>query len=361
MDELEAILETGGAAAVEIAASALAERGGTVVKCANCANPMIGPYCAVCGQPLNTHRRTLGRLLHEVVKGSASLDSRILRTAGALLFRPGELTLAFVEGRTQRYLPAVRLYFFVSLLFFLALAISHIAIVQFALTSKPLSVAELTHELADADSPAEKSEITAEYNDGKTHYTIDSKLVFFRRVGEVKSEMSPDAHDRLATKTNKAIAKARKTKNSWAVQATLATLLKLASDPAALNGALTAWIPRALFLLLPAFAILLAVFYCRQRKTFYFVDHLVFSLNLHSFGFIALLAAALLAQLAPSWVVGVVLLIAGPLYLLLAMRRCYRQNWLWTGVKFASVGFVYTVFFLLPAFGAVIALSVLYG
>ena len=91
MDELEAILETGGAAAVEIAASALAERGGTVGHCANCGHPMIGPYCAVCGQPINTHRRSLGHLLHEFFKDIISFDSRILRTARALLLEPGEL------------------------------------------------------------------------------------------------------------------------------------------------------------------------------------------------------------------------------------------------------------------------------
>ena len=125
MDELEAILETGGAAAVEIAASALAERGGTVGQCANCGHPIIGPYCAICGQPINTHRRSLGHLLHEFFKDIVSFDSRILRTARAITMQPGELPKAFREGRTQAYMPAVRLYLFVSLIFFLMLSIIH--------------------------------------------------------------------------------------------------------------------------------------------------------------------------------------------------------------------------------------------
>ena len=54
MEEIEALLETGAVAAVEIAASSLAERGAAPVICPNCNKPLIGPYCAVCGQPHNT-------------------------------------------------------------------------------------------------------------------------------------------------------------------------------------------------------------------------------------------------------------------------------------------------------------------
>jgi len=63
-------------------------------------------------------------------KDIASFDSRILRTAIALFAQPGELSLAFHEGRTQRYVPAVRLYLFISLIFFLFLSITSTAILQ---------------------------------------------------------------------------------------------------------------------------------------------------------------------------------------------------------------------------------------
>ena len=61
------------------------------------------------------------------------------------------------------------------------------------------------------------------------------------------------------------------------------------TDPAALNGPLTDWMPRVLFLLLPLYALLLAVFHLRRRKDFYLVDHLVFSLSIHTFAFVALI------------------------------------------------------------------------
>src|SRR5882724_11123314 len=101
VDDLEAIVELSGAAAVELAASALAERG---ARAANCAN---------CGKPPHTHRRSVRSLVHDFVVDFVNFDSRILRTARALLFQPGELPAAFREGRTQRYVPAIRLYLFV--------------------------------------------------------------------------------------------------------------------------------------------------------------------------------------------------------------------------------------------------------
>src|SRR6185312_7910290 len=130
MDELEAILETSAASAVEIAASAMAERGQQVHPCPNCTKPMIGAYCAVCGQERDTHRRSVWGLIRLLVIDVVSFDSRILRTGYALVTKPGELALAFREGRTQRYLPALRLYLFVSLIFFLILGVTNIAIMQ---------------------------------------------------------------------------------------------------------------------------------------------------------------------------------------------------------------------------------------
>src|ERR1700730_3367707 len=112
-DDFGAITELGSVAAIELAASALAECGATPGKCKNCGAPVLAAYCAVCGQERETRRHTLWHLFHDLISEIASFDSRILRTLVALLSRPGELPLAFREGRTRRYTPALRLYLFV--------------------------------------------------------------------------------------------------------------------------------------------------------------------------------------------------------------------------------------------------------
>src|SRR5580698_5731277 len=83
--DLEVLLETGSAAAIELAASALAKDGKPVGPCANCGHPLIGAYCAVCGQPTNVHRRSVVGLMHELFVDVVNFDSRILRTTRALL------------------------------------------------------------------------------------------------------------------------------------------------------------------------------------------------------------------------------------------------------------------------------------
>ena len=363
MDDLGAILETGGAAAVELAASALAERGAKTVHCANCSEPLIGPYCAVCGQPHDTHRRTLKALLHDLVKDIISFDSRILRTARALLLEPGELALAFRDGRTQRYVPAVRLYLFISLIFFLTLGATRIAIVQFVPIVTPEKImVENGQAYAQMLGTKDKFHVPAFLNDGRPHFAVSvNNAVFFAPEGTLHPKLPAGALEDMTRRLKAAEAKSDSSLGSRILKVTRQTTTELAANPAALNGALSSWIPRALFLLLPLFALLMAAFYWRQRKKFFFVDHLVFSLGFHTFGFALLLVAAGLAQVMSDGVVAWLVIGALGLYLLLAMRRFYQQNWFWTGAKFITVSAIYTVFFVIPAVFGIFIASVFYG
>ena len=381
MEELGVIGETAGAVAVEMAVAALLERGGKVGPCTNCGSPMMGAYCGVCGQPIETHRRSVFTLLHDFVKDVASFDSRILRTARALLFQPGELSLAFREGRTQRYVPAVRLYLFVSLIFFLALSFFGIAIMQLTLShTTQQMVSDKNHNVFIVKNGV-RSQMTGFKSDDKGNvYLANNSLAtkpvpgmktngepsmlittqphFFTRIGSLNSE-----------RDNKALAIAlkelEKARNEtpgfahWMNDHVTRMFRALADDPASINGPLTEWIPRALIILLPLFALLLAAFYWRQRRKYYFVDHLVFSLNYHAFGFVVLLIAAGLAQILPAGIVAGGLFLWLAVYLLVGMKRFYGQNWFWTSAKFATVGFIYFSFFLVPALGLIILASIL--
>src|SRR5215471_431153 len=357
--DLEGLFELGGAAAVELAASALAERGAKTIACANCGEPLIGPYCAVCGQERDTRRRSVRDLVGALFEELASFDSRILRTMRALLVQPGELSLAFHEGRTRRYVPALRLYLFVSLLFFLFLSVTGIALLQFEMIARPekIVVKPGGQVFATTQDDPEPVPVPAYVNDGKQHYSINTEPVFLGRVGTVTVNLPAEALQRLQRKL--ADRMKRTGRNSWVGRDLMATFNRLATDPAAMNAPLTTWIPRALFLLLPAFALVLAGFYWRQRRRFFFVDHLIFSLNLHSFAFVALIAAAVAAQVITAAYVGWLLLIAIGAYLLLAIRRFYRQSWTMTVVKFLGVTAIYTAFFLLPAFGIILGIAFL--
>lgn len=52
-----------------------------------------------------------------------TFDSKIVRSFRPLLFKPGFLTTEFLNGRRVRYIPPLRMYLFVSILFFLLLSL----------------------------------------------------------------------------------------------------------------------------------------------------------------------------------------------------------------------------------------------
>lgn len=371
-DETEAIFELSAALAAELAASAVAKRGGSATSCNNCGTPLIGPYCAACGQPHETYRKSIGRLLWETLEHFVNFDSRLMQTMGALMLVPGELPRAFKAGQTQRYVPAPRLYLFVSLFFFLILSISGIALMQFEVNISPSAAVTIpeaglgfeigpkqqTEEYKVLEHKAEIGQITPEEVKQLKKYATGSSVRpwFFTRIGAVQSHIP----DEIGAQLSKALAQVEARPpglQRWVGKHFLQGITDLSKDPAAVNGPLTAWIPRVLFLLLPLFAALLWLFYWRQRKKFLLIDHLVFSLTLHTFAFMILILAALTVQAAPADAVGLAALLIIVAYFFFSMKWFYGQGWFWTTTKFLVVGFIYMFFFLIPALGLVIVAS----
>jgi hypothetical protein len=178
------------------------------------------------------------------------------------------------------------------------------------------------------------------------------------RLQKAQVNFAIDEGTKKSTAAKKAEAKQVK---GWFNTHVYGGLQRISRDPAALNEPLTTWIPRVLFLLLPLYALLCAAFYWRQRKKFYLVDHLIFSLSMHTFTFVALIIATGLAQLLSGGLVFLFLLGSIGLYVLLSIRRFYEQSWFWTSIKFLSISGIYTIFFLCPALFGVIVYSFLYS
>jgi hypothetical protein len=357
------------AAAVEVAASALAAQGHATIRCHNCGSPIIGPFCAICGQERDTHRRSVWSLMGDLFEDIISFDSRILRTGVALMAEPGEIAAAFREGRPHRYVPALRLYFFVSLLFFVILSASGLAIMQFQIVARPEKIVHNTNGYfvvsINPDPAVAKPDLVPvskkKAEEPGTKYEFSEQTHFFSPVGAYHSDLTPDARAKLLDDPQNGAPHSKAAQGGWTGRKITDAVSRLAADPAALNEPLTAWLPRVLFLLLPLFALLLMLFYFRKRKDFYYVDHLIFSLNMHSFVFIVLVVAVGVAQVLDSGWVAFGAVVAMGLYFLFAMKRFYGQSWFWTGLKFVSIGFLYCFFFLGPAMLAVIAASIFWA
>jgi hypothetical protein len=90
-------------------------------RCENCGSPLYGTHCYACGQPIKGMVRHFSSILGDFVDTVFNIDSRVLRTLGPLLTRPGFLSLEYFAGRRVRYVTPMRLFLFLSLIAFFAI------------------------------------------------------------------------------------------------------------------------------------------------------------------------------------------------------------------------------------------------
>lgn len=88
--------------------------------CPNCGHPLTADdrFCPRCGQENHSLKIPIGHLLYETVEGIFHFDNKFFRTLWQSITRPGLIVHDFLEGRRARYVPPIRLYIFVSVIFF---------------------------------------------------------------------------------------------------------------------------------------------------------------------------------------------------------------------------------------------------
>ncbi|WP_208002255.1 DUF3667 domain-containing protein [Luteimonas yindakuii] len=147
------------------------------------------------------------------------------------------------------------------------------------------------------------------------------------------------------------------------VDRTMGNWQRLTQDPRAIAQFLFGAAPATLFVLVPLFAVLLRVAYFFTRRPY--LEHVVIALYSHAWLMLALLLVFCASALGDwagtrvpaiasvlSWLV-VALVCAMPLYLLWMQRRVYRQAWWLTLLKYAVIGYVYTMLFGTVAVGVI--------
>ncbi|MBB3181779.1 DUF3667 domain-containing protein [Variovorax sp. Sphag1AA] len=87
--------------------------------CPTCKTGVLTPFCPLCGEePLKPIDLTLRGLAEKLSHALTSIDARVLRTARLLILRPGELTLAWTEGRRKPYVAPFQLFLVANVIFF---------------------------------------------------------------------------------------------------------------------------------------------------------------------------------------------------------------------------------------------------
>ncbi|MGO4700905.1 DUF3667 domain-containing protein [Dyella sp. 2RAB6] len=380
------------------------------VHCANCTAPMQGEFCHHCGQSIHTVLKPVHHMFEDTLETILHVDGRVLHTLPPLMTKPGFLTLEYFSGRRQRYVPPFRLMFVLCLLAFF---LTHIAVDVLVSHAKDFSPGvhtdrhqfddlktadEVRHALDEQLADLQQARSTVANVPGadaglvKAEKTLRKQAE--RRIAKIDAANAPGASGSAAAPAAAASAPAvassaeAPAKNddveledmlgqrdhvriAWLPEfmntrlehaaANLSANIKgwKSPDPgvreqatervkAGIFGAL----PQTMFVLMPAFALLLKLFYIFKRRLF--MEHLIVALHSHAFLFASVLLWVLLALLK-SWItphaawagyllgwVEIALAVWAPVYLLLMQKRVYRQGWPMTVLKFLMVGWCYT-------------------
>jgi predicted RNA-binding Zn-ribbon protein involved in translation (DUF1610 family) len=294
------------------------EPGADEPRCPNCGTVTTRNFCPECGQECISVRLSLRDLAHEFLDDHVGWSTKVPRTMGRLLFRPGALTRDFIDGRRARYLSPLRLYLSLSVIFFLVVA-------------SPPSWASKTNAK------------TTTNREGIFHFNSGTGVDVNSAARD--SETTAARNARIATADSLEAAIVRHAPDTTTLEGRVkAMFLHRNAAYARLDsreqkelfvGGITRRMPNVMFVLLPLFALFLKLLYWRRRR--FYAEHLVFGLHTHAVAY-ALLTLGILTPWPSTrkW-----LLIACMLYFVLALRHVYGGGIVKTLAKSVALGTAY--------------------
>jgi hypothetical protein len=259
--------------------------------CRNCEVRTIGRYCHKCGQDVfaDTEQPIFG-LLSQFLNKVFALDGRTPKTLGNLMWRPGFLSNNYRAGKIVKYVHPVKLFWFSTLIFF------------------ALMISQLNEGLKKEKEVKTEQEQTT----SKKNTTVS--------INFPKNESSENDGE----------------------ESTEEEVLSMLSHGVSY---LAKFGPFVAFLLIPVFALLLALFYWRNK--FFYMYHLVFALHFHTFLWLFFSVVIIVNIIFPnvnfpSWI-GTLISFTPSVYLSIAMRRFYQtKRWtaIWKAILISILYFI---------------------
>jgi hypothetical protein len=307
--------------------------------CPNCSELLWGQYCANCGQRARMRMITFWELVRDAGDLLASIDSRLWRTLGLLMFRPGRLTLDYLQGKRARFVPPVRLFIATSIVFFFIATLNtrfqigpDADVIVFGPPTETAAELLETPDPGQAGVERPRGQVTT--SGGRGGVNIDERCnVDYTGAPEWLARLLPPER---AVEICERI---------------------MVDHGRSFGRALMSNVPAMMFLFLPLMAVVMKLAYPLSGR--YYAEHLLFLVHFHSFFFLLNIAvagarwssqAASLGEavLTPFTVLAYVYV---PVYLFRAMRRVYGQGYLATSFKYVLLGFSYLIALLFTFLG----------
>src|SRR5688572_726302 len=285
-------------------------------KCPNCNYTFgaVNNYCANCGQENHDLNMPFSHVVLEVLEGTFHFDTKVFRTLKLLLFKPGRLTAEFIQNRRAPYVPPIRLYIFVSFIFFLVLA------------------ADVLHKGDEAAAAVSETE-TVEIADGIkiTRREMGRQGPIAFDFGDMNSEEIKTMHQWPDARLNESLKTSGFETTDFNRTAVRKLSKFLAYDKDVQMHKFIKMLSVLMFLLMPLFALIMKSAYFRHK--IHYIQFLIISLHYHCFVFL-ILTTAFLLEVVFGWNVFITAaMFISLLYLLLEQRFLFRQKLLKTILK----------------------------
>jgi hypothetical protein len=357
--------------------------------CLNCGTILEGKFCHNCGQENLEMKESFGHMLNHAVSDYFHFDYQFFNTLKPLFLEPGLLTNEYLAGRRAQYLHPVKMYIFISFVFFVLFFKSaehditevkrnkqseqkvsekaKTAIDKGISANKNLTAEQkkvlaesiktyvpdtLTKQInADLEKDAKKNKTNNVANDGGFVFYGDDNINKFATYDDYLAAQAKTP----AVKRDNMLERYLVKKNyDWRSQGKKATEVLMEGFE---HNA-----PKMMFLLLPLFAVILKLAFWKNHKLY--VEHLIYAIHLHCFLFLFLIATMLLNFILPaSWDVVVSIIqtltkITIIWYLYRSLRVVYTRSRWRTISKMAGIFLMYSLVFALSAFVILILTAV---
>ena len=302
--------QTPGAARTLHAVPSEPHPGEPVAACDQCQAILLGRFCHLCGEDNAPPVRSFRALAEDFLDSVVSYTGQMPVTYLAMFARPTHLLEALRRGDARRYLPPFKLYVTATVIFFLLLSLAGVAVMQL--------------EVVRTGKGAPQVQVA----------TGRPVLLNFRLEERWLHHHDAVAKDRAAVA---ALDRATKSRLDDMERAYLSLMREVADDPKPLNDEIGTWAPRALWLMMPLYALLLWPFFGRGR---YLSELAVFALWAHTLMFLVLILGAAWNFTGLGFGLAMAL-VAYQAYLTIGLKGYFRTSWPVAALKGAAHSALY--------------------
>ena len=285
--------------------------------CLNCGTILEGKFCHNCGQENLEIKENFGHMMSHAIGDYFHFDEKFFHTLKPLFFKPGKLTQEYMAGRRAQYLHPVKMYIFISLIYFLLVFKTDHNIAKIeqkkpttdrvkdsvvkapvrGINSNQTLTAQQQNKKLQPPLKVGATNIKKDETKGVTKATAPEDFVIYK--ADANGKVKDTTYEQyLATQQKLPAAKRDGAIKRFFSRKLLALGNSKINKTELITESINHNFPKMMFLLLPLFALILKITFWRNKK--FYVEHLIYSFHLHCFVFLFLTIIMLIQLVIPG-------------------------------------------------------------